>query len=130
MNLKFKDEILERENDLIVLESPLNNLAKLFFNDSISESYSASFSSTLDTSKLKVVFPNFNFNDKQGFIKDHFLIIATEDGKKELEINISQRNDSKFNNSIFVKEENEEFNQSHSQFSYLSQSEIIKNFNS
>lgn len=130
LNLKFKDEILERENDLIVLESPLNNLAKLFFNDSISESYSASFSSTLDTSKLKVVFPNFNFNDKQGFIKDHFLIIATEDGKKELEIKISQRNDSKFNNSIFVKEENEEFNQSHSQFSYLSQSEIIKNFNS
>ena len=130
LNLKFKDEILERENDLIVLESPLNNLAKLFFNDSNSESYSTSFSSTLDTSKLKVVFPNFNFNDKQGFIKDHFLIIATEDGKKELEINISQRNDSKFNNSIFVKEENEEFNQSHSQFSYLSQSEIIKNFNS
>ena len=71
MNLKFKDEILERENDLIVLESPLNNLAKLFFNDSISESYSESFIPHLDTSKLKVVFPNFNFNDKQGFLKDH-----------------------------------------------------------
>ena len=41
---------------------------------------------------IKKVFPNFNFKNKQGFLKDHYLIIASKESKKELEINISQRN--------------------------------------
>ena len=128
LNLKFKDEILEKENNLIVLESSMNNLDKLFFHDSISENFTESFIPYLDTLTLKEVFPNFIFKNKQGFLKDHYLIIASEESKKELEINISQRNVSKFNNSIFEQKEDEEFNQAHSQFSYLSQSEIFNCF--
>ena len=135
LKLKFNDDILENKHELIVLECPMNDLdfntiEKLFFKDSSSEFILNKLNSKLDTSKLTVLFPDFDFKNKSAFIKDNYLIISTPESKKEFDISISQKNEQSLDNYIFRKKENEEFDQAHSQFSYHSSNELLNNFHS
>lgn len=135
LKLKFNDEILENKHELLVLEFPMddldfNNIGKLLFKDSSSEFIFNKLNSRLDTSKLTVLFPDFDFKNKSAFVKDNFLIISTPESKKEFDISISQKNEQSLDNYIFRKKENEEFDQAHSQFSYHSSNELLNNFHS
>ena len=133
LRLNFRDEILDNNYELLVLDIPRIDLSsngsnQFFLLDTFFESNTENFGKILDTNKLKSLFPEINFKNKLGFLKDEYLIISTLAAKKEFDIKISQKNLKDLNNSIFNEKENQEFDQSHSEFLYQSRSELLNGF--
>ena len=133
LKLNFSDEILENNHEILILEIPSfnfssNGLDQFFLLDTLVYSSTGNNYQILDTVKLKPLFPKIIFKNKLGFLKDEYLIISTLAAKKELDIKISQKNLKDSDNSIFEIKENQEFDQSHSEFLYQSRSQLINGF--
>ena len=133
LKLNFNDEILDNNHELLVLEIPSFDLSskgldQFFLLDTLVYSSTGNDFQILDTIKLKPLFPKTIFKNKLGFLKDEYLIISTLVAKKEFDIKISQKNLKDLNNSIFNEKENQEFDQSHSEFLYQSRSQLIDGF--
>ena len=133
LKLNFSDEILDNNHELLVLEIPSPDLSskgldQFFLLDTLVYSSTGNNYQILDTAKLKPLFPKIIFKNKLGFLKDEYLIISTLAAKNELDIKISQKNLKDMKNSIFNSKENQEFDQSHSEFLYQSRSQLINGF--
>lgn len=133
LKLNFSDEILDNNHELLVLEIPSPDLSskgldQFFLLDTLVYSSTGNNYQILDTAKLKPLFPKIIFKNKLGFLKDEYLIISTLAAKNELDIKISQKNLKDLKNSIFNSRENQEFDQSHSEFLYQSRSQLINGF--
>ena len=125
MNRCTNHELLILEIPTIDLTSKEQNqflLDTLIFSDDVNDY------KILDTIKLKPLFPETIFKNKLGFLRDKYLIISSLEAINELDINISQKNSKNLNNSIFNTKENQEFEQSHSEFLYQSRTQLINEF--
>jgi len=133
LKLKFSDDIVENNHELLVIENPVidlehKGLEQFFLHDTVFYSNNDNDYRILDTTKLKPIFPKIIFKNKLGFLKEKHLIITSLDSKIEFDILVSQRNLKQLNTSIFNTTENEEFDQSHSEFLYQSRSQLLNEF--
>jgi hypothetical protein len=133
LKLKFSDDIVENNHELLVIENPVidlkhKGLEQFFLHDTVFYSNNDNDYRILDTTKLKPIFPKIIFKNKLGFLKEKHLIITSLDSKIEFDILVSQSNLKQLNTSIFNTTENEEFDQSHSEFLYQSRSQLLNEF--
>ena len=131
VSFKFKDDIQNEKHEIIVVENPIDSgMYSLFlsdiFNDSLSNKTSNDEYRILNKHFINQYFYSINASETYGFVGDYYTIIASEKAKKELDYKLAHKTQININEAILAINENKEYDQAQSLFSYYSKSELIK----
>lgn len=135
IRLKFFDEIQNQDHEVLIIENPLDSgiyskfLAKILIDSIIVKSNSENLR-MINSSFVNQYFDDFNFKNKFCFLGDYYMILSSEDSKKELDYKLAHKSKKSLDKAILEVNNNNEYDQAQSLYCYQSKNEITQKFKS